>query len=111
MKSALLPLILLALLVSACAEKHYTRLNDEGDKIAFYYKDPEAQEVLFASSQDNYTPLAARETRKHLWEVSVSAEKGFAYFYVVDGVITLPDCPFTENDDFGSRNCLYIVDM
>jgi len=111
MKSALLPLLLLALLLSACAGKHYSRLNDAGDKISFYYKNSEAQEVLFASSRDNYKPLAARKTKKHLWEVSVPAEKGFAYFYVVDGVITLPDCSFTENDDFGSKNCLYIVDM
>jgi hypothetical protein len=109
MKSALLPLMLLALLVSACAGKHYSKLN--GDEVAFFYKNPEAQEVFFASSQDNYKLLAARETKKHLWEVSMPAGKEFAYFYVVDGVITLPDCPFTENDDFGSRNCLYKVDM
>ena len=109
MKSALLPLMLLALLVPACAGKHYSKLN--GDEVAFYYKDSEAQDVLFASSRDNYKLLAARETKNHLWEVSIPAEKEFAYFYVVDGVITLPDCPFTENDDFGSRNCLYKVDM
>jgi hypothetical protein len=109
MKSALLPLMLLVLLVSACAEKHYSKLN--GNEVAFFYKDPEAQEVFFASSRDNYKLLAARETKKHLWEVSMPAGKGFTYFYVVDGVITLPDCPFTENDDFGSRNCLYKVDM
>jgi len=111
MKSALLPLMLFALFVSGCAEKHYSKLNDEGDEVAFYYKDPEAQEVLFASSQNNYKLLVARKTKKHLWEVLIPAEKGFAYYYVVDGVITLPDCPFTENDDFGSKNCLYIVDM
>jgi hypothetical protein len=46
-----------------------------------------------------------------VWEVSVPAEKEFAYFYVVDGVITLPDCSFTENDDFGAKNCLYTADM
>ena len=111
MKSVLLPLMLLALLVSACAEKHYSKLNSDGGEVAFYYKDPEAQEVLFASSRDNYKLLAARETKNHLWEISVPAGKGFAYYYVVDGVITLPDCTFTENDDFGSKNCLYIVEM
>jgi hypothetical protein len=110
MKNSLLfPLMLLAIIVSACAEKHYSRLK--GDEVAFYYKDKAAQEVLFASSQDNYKFLAARETNNHLWEVSVPAGKGFSYFYVVDGVITLPDCAFTENDDFGSKNCLYIADM
>jgi hypothetical protein len=82
-----------------------------GNEVAFYYKDSKAQEVLFASSQDNYKLLAAREDRNHLWEISVPAEKDFAYFYVVDGIITLPDCTFTENDDFGSKNCLYIAGM
>jgi hypothetical protein len=109
MKFTLLPLLLLAFLVSACAAKHYSKLND--DTVTFYYKDHEAQEVLFASSRDNYKLLAARKTKNNLWEVSVPAEKGFAYFYVVDGIITLPACPFTENDDFGSRNCLYIAEM
>ena len=109
MKFALLPLMLLALLVPSCAGKHYSKLA--GEEVAFYYKDSEAKEVLFASSRDNYKFLAARETKSHLWEVSMPADKGFAYFYVGDGVITLPDCPFTENDDFGSKNCLYKVDM
>jgi hypothetical protein len=107
--SLLIPLILLAFLVSACAGKHYSRL--QGDEVAFYYKDKEAQEVLFASSHDNYKLLAAREGKNHLWEVTVPAGEGFAYFYVVDGVITLPDCPYTENDDFGAKNCLYVADM
>jgi len=109
MKFALFSLMFLALLVSACAEKHYSRLND--GTVTFYYKDTEAQEVFFASSRNDYKLFAARETKNHLWEVSIPAEKGFAYFYVVDGVITLPDCPFTENDDYGSKNCLYVVDM
>jgi hypothetical protein len=109
MKFTRLPLLFLAILLSACAEKHYSKLND--DTVTFYYKSPEAQEVLFATSRDNYKLLAARKTKNHLWEVSVPAEKGFAYFYVVDGIITLPACPFTENDDFGSRNCLYITEM
>jgi hypothetical protein len=83
----------------------------QGDEVAFYYKDKEAQEVLFASSRDNYKLHAARENKNHLWEIAVPAEKGFAYFYVVDGIITLPACTFTENDDFGSKNCLYIAEM
>jgi len=109
MEKSLLPLILLALLVSACAEKHYSKLM--GNEVVFYYKDSEAQEVLFASSRDNYKLLAARENKNHLWEISVPAEKEFAYFYVVDGIIALPDCTFTEKDDFGSQNCLYIAEM
>ncbi len=109
MKNTLFPLMLIALIVSACAEKHYT--FRKGDQIAFYFKDAKAHEVFFASSNDNYKLLAARENKHHLWEVSVPAEKEFAYFYVIDGIITLPDCTYTENDDFGSKNCLYLADM
>ena len=107
--SLLIPLILLALIVSSCAKRHYSKM--QGDEVSFYYKDKEAQVVLFASSRDNYKLHAANENKKHLWEVSVPAQKSFAYFYIVDGVITLPDCPLTENDDFGSRNCIYLAEM
>jgi hypothetical protein len=109
MKYTLFPLILLVLFVSACAQTHYTRL--QGDEVVFYYRAPKAHEVLFASSMDNYKLHPTRKIRENLWALSVPAGKGFAYFYVVDGVATLPECPFTENDDFGSWNCLYIAEM
>jgi hypothetical protein len=35
----------------------------------------------------------------------------FRYFYLVDGKIHLPDCPYREMDDFGSYNCLYKPDL
>jgi hypothetical protein len=108
-KSLFFPLILLALTVSSCAQKHYSTLQD--GEVTFYYKDSKAQEVFFASSLDSYKLLAARENKNHVWEVSVPAGKVFTYFYVVDGVSVMPDCPLTENDDFGSKNCLYISGM
>lgn len=109
MKNFAFPLIILAFLVTACAQKHYSQMH--GDRVSFYYKDKKANEVLFASSLENYKFLAARENNKHLWKVTVPAGKDFSYFYVVDGVIILPECAYTEYDDFGSRNCLYIADM
>lgn len=109
MKRSLLPLLFLLLILSGCAVKHYYQVQE--DQVAFYYKDTEAREVFFASSRDNYTLFAAREDNNHRWEVTVPGGKSFAYFYVVDGVITQPDCAFNETDDFGSKNCLYIADM
>ena len=108
-KSLLIPIILLAIIVSGCAKRHYSKML--GNEVVLYYKDKEAQEILFATSRDNYKLHAARENKNHLWEVSVPAERSFAYFYIVDGVIVLPDCPLTENDDFGSRNCIYLAEM
>jgi hypothetical protein len=109
MKSAVLPLLLLTLLISGCAGKHYFKIND--GEVSFYYKDTAAQEVLFASSQDNYKLHAAREIQNHLWEVSIPVAQEFTYFYVVNGVNTVPDCPYTEDDDFGNKNCVYISEM
>ena len=110
MKRALLIAVILpALLASACAKGHYARMHD--NEVVFYYKNRDAREVFFVSSLDDYRPHAARENRKHLWEASVPAGGSFAYFYIVDGVVTLPDCPLTENDDYGSRNCIYPAEM
>ena len=109
MKKLLLSNLFLLLILSGCAVKDYHQV--QGDEVVFYYQDSEAREVFFASSRDNYTFHAAREDNDHVWEVSVPGGKSFAYFYVVDGVITRPDCAFTENDDFGSKNCLYIAKM
>jgi len=108
-RSLLIPVVFLALIVTACARGHFVKMQD--GEVVFSYKNKEAREVFFASSLDNYRLHAARETRKHLWEVSVPAGKSFAYFYIVDGVVTLPECPLTENDDFGSRNCIYQAEM
>lgn len=109
MKKSLLPLIFLLLLLSGCSAKHYYK--QQGEEVVFYYEDTEAQEVFFASSLNNYKFLAARKSNNHLWQVSVLGKEDFTYFYVVDGVVTLPDCPLTENDDFGSKNCLYVPKM
>ena len=89
MKNIFFPLILTALIITACAEKHYSSLK--GDQLTFYYKDSAAREVLFASSGDAYRLHPAREKAHHLWEVSIPAANEFAYFYVVDGVVTLPE--------------------
>lgn len=107
--NSLLPLLFLPFILSGCAVKHYYQV--QGDQVSFYYKDTQAREVFFASSQDNYTFVAAKEDSSHLWKISVPGGKNFAYFYVVDGVVTQPDCAFTETDDFGSKNCLYIAEM
>ena len=108
-RSLIITLILLALIISACAGGHYAKM--QGGEVVFYYKNREAREVFFASSRDNYRLHAARANGKHLWAVSVPAGKIFAYFYIVDGVITRPECSLTENDDFGSRNCIYQAEM
>jgi len=106
MKYNLLLGLFIVCTITGCGTKHYFEL--EGNSVSFYYRDAGAHEVLFASSLDNFTYHAATRIKKDLWKISIPSGEGFSYFYRVDGIITIPDCPFTENDDFGARNCLYL---
>ena len=91
---------------SGCTTKHY--FQHEGKSASFFYRNAEASEVLFASSLDSFTYHPAERIKKNLWKVTVPAGKGFSYFYRVDGITILPDCRYTESDDFGARNCLFM---
>ena len=102
-------LVALVVLTSACTRKHYIETTD--DSVILYYSDSKAKEIFFASSIDNFTFHPATKVNKSLWTVSVRAQEGFSYFYLVDGMVTLPACQYTEYDDFGSKNCLYVNGM
>jgi hypothetical protein len=83
-----------------------------GDSLTFFYKNKDASEVIFACSHDKYLYHPAKKAKSNLWAVSVPVAEEFNYFYLVDGKVTLPDeCQFTEQDDFGSQNCLYVKEM
>lgn len=97
------------LLTAACAPKHYTETR--GGDLSLYFKQPGAEEVIFASSIDQYRHHPASKVQGDLWEVTVSLQDEFDYFYIVDGVVTLPGCRLTVNDDFGSKNCLFVSSM
>jgi len=98
--------VLAALLSAACAEQSHVRA--QGDTLVFSYTDATAHEIMFASSIDQYQYHPAIKSKHGRWEVTVPLRNEFTYFYIVDGKITLPDCPITVTDDFGGRNCLYV---
>lgn len=102
-------IVLLVVLTSACTDKHF--IETTNDSVTLYYSDSNAKEILFASSLDNFKYHSATKDNNGLWKVSVRAQEGFGYFYIVDGMVTLPACQYTENDDFGSKNCLYVIGM
>lgn len=105
-------ILLFLLLMAACSTKHYSLVR--GDKLFFYYQVGRAEEVIFASSIDQYKYHPATSVRDGLWEVAVPPVllgEDFSYFYIVDGLVTLPACPFTVGDDFGAKNCLYLSTM
>ena len=92
-----------------CARQHSVKVND--DSLSFYYRDSKAKEILFAGSQDHFQLHPAIKGVDNIWHVEVQLKKEITYFYIVDGVVTVPDCPNTVLDDFGSKNCLYISGM
>ncbi len=108
-KAACTLLVSITLLSAACSPKHYTEADE--NSVSLYCEYSDANEVIFASSIDQYQYHPAKIVKDNLWEVTVPMENEFNYFYIVDGVVTLPDCKLTVLDDFGSKNCLYAYDM
>ena len=103
-------LLLLSILFAlGCAKQHSIQTN--GDSLTLFFSDAQAMEIFFASSVDNFHYHPAIKGPDNVWRVTVPLQKDFAYFYIVDGVVTMPDCPNTVLDDFGSRNCLYLQGM
>jgi hypothetical protein len=104
----MIPITVAACFLVGCAASHY-HLR-QSDRVTLYLRAPDAEEVLFASSLDGFTPHPTQKVGGFRWAVSVSADSEFRYFYILDGSVHVPDCKFSEKDDFGSRNCIYIAD-
>lgn len=104
----LLSVLILGSLLAGCAQ-HYYR-NDDG-LTKLFLEAPDATSVSFASSLDGYALHPAQRLSRSTWAVSVPSDIQFSYFYVIDGSVYLPDCPYREHDDFGSENCVFIPGM
>ena len=72
-----------------------------------YLDSPGANEVMFASSVDNFRVHKAKPKSRGVWVVKELADKEFRYFYMVDGKMFVPNCRYREKDDFGAVNCIY----
>jgi hypothetical protein len=90
-------------IVGGCSTHFYTF---EENKVTIYLKQPKAQTILFVCSLDGYEGRLLKQYNG-LWEVSLPAGKSFRYFYMVDDEIFIPQCPLQENNDFGSKNCIF----
>ena len=97
--------LILILSLVGCSN-HFYRIK--GDTLHLYLKKTGAKDVLFAFSKDGYEPRQALNVDSSTWEVTVPSGIEFTYFYIVDGAIVRPSCQFTEKDDFGSKNCIFI---
>ncbi len=106
MKIPILRLTVVALCLAGCVATHYH--ERQSDQVTFYLKAPGAKGVVFASSLDAYTPHPASKADGSRWVISATSGSEFRYFYIVDGIVYVPECKFYEMDDFGSRNCVYV---
>jgi len=93
--------------VAGCAG-HFHR--EEAGRGHIYLKDSRASVIHFVSSLDGFEPHRIEKTGSKTWQITLPKTGEFRYFYLVDGKIHLPECPYREMDDFGSYNCLYKPD-
>lgn len=101
-----LSLFFVFLFLTSCVSGAH-RVKKTQSRVYFYLKNADAKSVLFACSQDGYKKHEATRIDESTWEVSVPLEGEFKYFYIVDGQAFTPDCLLLEDDDFGSKNCIF----
>ncbi len=101
-------LLAVAFLIAGCVNHSYYR---EDDRVHLRLRNGHAREVLFSSSVEGFGYQRAQKMDEATWEVTVPDRGEFTYFYIIDGKVHLPDCPYREKDDFGTYNCLYKADM
>ena len=99
-------LAIIMLLGMAGSGAHYYSVR--GDTVIFYLEKPKARNVYFAHSRDGYKLHRIEAVNPGTWEVAMTAESEFSYFYVIDGNVFIPACEFRETDDFGSENCIFV---
>ena len=108
MKLLISTILILVISLGGCAS-HYYRVKD--NTLYFYLKKRDAHSVQFAHSKDGYILHPVEKVDSRTWRTVVPADSEFSYFYLVDGKLFLPPCPFREKDDFGSENCIFVPNL
>ena len=98
----------LTMILAGCA---HHEIHRDGQTVILTLRAPQARDVQFASSLDGFLLHPARPLGGSTWEVRVPDGSPFRYFYLVDKEVYVPECRFSEADDFGSRDCIYIPCM
>lgn len=105
MKRYLLFVMISIWVFSGCASHYYQKNNDT---VSIFLEKPDAERVYFLSSLDGFAPRKAARVDGGTWQINAPAKTEFRYFYRVDGDVYLPECQLKEQDDFGSKICIYI---
>jgi hypothetical protein len=100
--------LLLGGLLSGCASLPQHEARIEAGTVTLVLRAPDAANVQLAASINQFAPLPARREQDGVWVVRGLANVDFQYFYLVDGLVALPDCRIKVSDDFGSVNCRHL---
>jgi hypothetical protein len=106
MNRYLLPMAILLIGLTGCAASHYA--DTKPHALLLYLRAPQAKQVRFASSIDNFQLHPTTKNNQDYWWIELPKDKEFSYFYLVDGMLHTPVCQLKEVDDFGSENCIYM---
>jgi hypothetical protein len=99
----------IALLLTFGCATHYSIIRN--NRALLFLKSSVAESVYLRSSLDGFKLHPAEESERGTWRVELPSTAEFKYFYLVDGVVTVPDCRFKEKDDFGGENCIFVPNM
>ena len=87
--------------------------NIPKQKVTFSYKAPDAQTVLLAGDFTGWqqAPVQMKQDKTGLWKKTISLAAGrYEYRLLVDGQWRDdPQCPNRQANQFGSENCVCIV--
>ena len=98
--------IVLVFCTGCAASSHYS--TGRSGEVILYLDAPDARNVVFLSSRDNYLSHVLGRDADGLWVKKGLADEEFRYFYLVDGNLHIPDCRYREADDFGQVNCIHL---
>ena len=104
MKQSIIAVLTVLFVAGGCAA-HYNVIDN--GQVEMYLTAPQAESVVLVISGDPFREVQALRDGSGIWKVTLNQLNQFKYFYLVDGKAYLPDCPFKENDDFGSNNCIF----
>jgi len=100
--------LLLGGLLSGCASLPQHEARIEAETVTLVLRAPHAVNVQLVASSNQFAPAPARRDQDGVWVVRGLANADFQYFYLVDGLVALPDCRIKVSDDFSAMNCRHL---
>jgi 1,4-alpha-glucan branching enzyme len=83
-------------------------------KVPFEFVAPDAQKVVLAGDFNHWNPKTSpmKKDKKGIWKATVSLKPGrYEYRFLVDGNwVNDPACCDCVPNEFGSKNCVRIVE-